>query len=78
MEDWDNQMCSLFNKVVVIIIIIIILKSMHKYRSSGLDKSVQDLKSQSRPTSKVFVYKIEVNPIHTVLKYGDYYDIMDR
>ena len=29
-------------------------------------------------TRKVFVYKIQVNPIHTILKYGDYYDIMDR
>ena len=25
---------------------------------------------QSRPTRKVFVYKIQVNPIHTTLKYG--------
>ena len=22
----------------------------------------------------MFVYKIQVNPIHTILKYGDYYD----
>ena len=36
------------------------------------------LKSQLRPTRKVFVYKIQVNPIHTVLKYGNYYDFMDR
>ena len=27
---------------------------------------------------RVFVYKIQVNPIHTILKYGDYYDFMDR
>ena len=27
---------------------------------------------------KVFVYKIKVNPIHTILKYGDYHDFMDR
>ena len=27
---------------------------------------------------KGVVYKIEVNPIHTILKYGDYYDFMDR
>ena len=32
------------------------------------------LKSQKRPPRKVFVYKIQVNPIHTILKYGDYYD----
>ena len=25
----------------------------------------------------MFVYKIQVNPIHTILKYGDYYDFMD-
>ena len=36
------------------------------------------LKSQKRPTRKVFVYKIKVNLIHTILKYGDYYDFMDR
>ena len=28
--------------------------------------------------SKVFVYKIQVNSIPTILKYGDYYDFMDR
>ena len=27
---------------------------------------------------KMFVYKTQVNPIHTILKYGDYYDFMDR
>ena len=27
---------------------------------------------------KEFVYKIKVNPIHTILKYGDYPDFMDR
>ena len=36
------------------------------------------LKSQQRPTRKVFVYKIQVNAIYTILKYGDYYDFMDR
>ena len=24
----------------------------------------------------MFVYKIQVNPIHTILKYGDYYNFM--
>ena len=33
------------------------------------------LKSQLRSTRKVFVYKIQVNPIHTILKYGDYHDL---
>ena len=33
------------------------------------------VKSQYWPTGKVFVYKIQVNPIHTILKYGDYYDL---
>ena len=27
---------------------------------------------------KEFVYKIKANPIHTILKYGDYHDLMDR
>ena len=36
------------------------------------------LKSQWRPTRKVFVYKIQVIPNHTILKYGDCYDFMDR
>ena len=36
------------------------------------------LKSQYQLTRKVFVYKIQVNPIHTILKYGEYYDFMDR
>ena len=36
-----------------------------------------DLKSQWRPTGRVFVYKIQVNPVHTILKYGIYYDFMD-
>ena len=36
------------------------------------------LKSQKRPARKAFVYKIQVNAIHTILKYGDYYDFMDR
>ena len=44
----------------------------------GLSNSLYSLKSQSQPTRKVFVYKIQVNPIHTTLKYGDYYDFMDR
>ena len=26
----------------------------------------------------MFVYKIEVNPIHTILEYGDYYDFKDK
>ena len=35
------------------------------------------LKSQKRPTRKVFLYKIQVNPIHTILKYGNYNDFID-
>ena len=27
---------------------------------------------------KGVVYKTQVNPIYTILKYGDYYDFMDR
>ena len=36
------------------------------------------LKSQQQPTVKMFAYKIQVNPIYTILKYDDYYDFMDR
>ena len=39
---------------------------------------ITNLKSQKRPTVNVFVYKIQVNPIHTILKYGGYYDFMGR
>ena len=35
------------------------------------------LKSQLQPSIKVLVYKIQVNSIHTILKYGNYYDFMD-
>ena len=35
------------------------------------------LKSQYRPTRVVFVYKIHANPIHTITKYGNYYDFTD-
>ena len=36
------------------------------------------LKAPIAANKKEFVYKIEVNPIHTILKYGDYHDFMDR
>ena len=39
---------------------------------------MSDLKSQQRPTRAMFVYRIPLNPIHTILKYGDYHDFMDR
>ena len=45
---------------------------------STMFSTLLGLKSQQRPTRKVFVYKIQVNPIHTILKYGNYYDFMDR
>ena len=48
------------------------------WKGDVLVESIYSLKSHLRPTGKVFVYKIQVNPIHTILKYGDYYDIMDR
>ena len=41
-------------------------------------RKYNELKSQQRPTRQVFVYEIQVNLIHTVLKYGSYYDFMDR
>ena len=36
----------------------------------GLEKKFQrtNLKSQKRPSRTMFVYKIQVNPIHTILK----------
>ena len=36
------------------------------------------LKSQERPSRTKFVYKIQVNPIHTILKYGVYDDFINR
>ena len=33
---------------------------------------------QKRPSRTMFVYKIQVNPIHAILQYGIYYDYMDR
>ena len=36
------------------------------------------LKSEYRPSRMMFVYKIQVNTIDTILKYGIYYDFMDR
>ena len=38
----------------------------------------KELKTQKRPSRKMFVFKIQVDPIHTILKYGIYYDFMDR
>ena len=38
----------------------------------------KSLKSQQQPTRRVFVYKIQVSPFHTILRYGNYYDFMDR
>ena len=38
----------------------------------------EESKSQQLPSRTMFVYKIQVNPIHTVSKYGIYYDFMDR
>ena len=36
------------------------------------------LKVPIAANKKEFVYKIQVNPIHTILKYGDYHDFKDR
>ena len=33
-----------------------------------------DIKVPIAPNWKGVCYKIQVNPIHTILKYGDYYD----
>ena len=54
----------------------------HFHRETTVDPFLQNfakgLESQQRPTRKVFVYKIQVHPVHTILKYGDYYDYMDN
>ena len=34
------------------------------------DTKFYPLKSQVRPTRKVFIYKIQVNLIHTIIKYS--------
>ena len=47
-------------------------------RTIKVYKIIFSLKSQQRPTVKMFVYKIQVNPIHTILKYGDRYDFKER
>ena len=36
------------------------------------------LKVPIAANQKEFVYKMKLNPIHTILKYGDYHDFMDR
>ena len=36
------------------------------------------LKVPMAANKKEFVYKTKVNPIHTILKCGDYHDFMDR
>ena len=46
--------------------------------ASGLDKNGDASSPNSTQLIKVFVYKTQVNPIHTILKYGDYYNSMDR
>ena len=49
----------------------------HIFNSNRKHKR-KHIKFQTAPTIKVFVYKIQVNPNNTILKYGDYYDFMDR
>ena len=41
-------------------------------------KSNQGVKVPIAANLKEFVYKMKVNPIHTIIKYGDYHDFMDR
>ena len=40
-------------------------------------ESQENVKVPIAANRKAFVYKIQVNPINTTLKYGDYYDFMD-
>ena len=45
----------------------------------GHDSDTLTIEPSGRgPTRKMIVYKIQVNPIHAILKYGDCYDFMDR
>ena len=50
----------------------------HKENKQIKHELPQILKSPLRPTRKMFVYKIQVNPFHTILKYRNYYEFMDR
>ena len=47
----------------------------NKIRPSFGNCNGVNLTSQWRPTRTMFVYKIQINPIHTILKYGKYYDL---
>ena len=40
---------------------------MYKLKKLTFKTKMAVLKSQYRPTRRVFVYKIQVNPIHTIL-----------
>ena len=50
---------------------------MSKYSGSG-PYSPTVLKVPIAPNYKGVVYSIQVDLIHTILKYGDYYVFMDR
>ena len=52
--------------------------SFHRALINSKKKKSFRLKSPYRPAIQVFVYKIQVNPIHTILNYGDCYDFIDR
>ena len=81
---WRNGQDSMQWKQVYIIILCALLNKVamnmrvSRFLLTGLLDGVYSLKSQWRPTRKVFVYKIQVNPIHTILNYGNYYDFINR
>ena len=59
---------------------------MHYYVVMGLKNAIAKISSNNRVIFfhcvkvpiKIFVYKIQVYLIHTILRYGDYNDFMDR
>ena len=73
-------MLSTLLKTEIIIYVTFILSSANAFNFDKINflSSGNGLKSQQRPTRKVFVYKIQVNPIHAIFKYGNHYDFMDR
>ena len=49
-----------------------------KFKEAENDNWNVAIKVPIAANEKGIVYKIQVNPIHTIFKYGDYFDFMDR
>ena len=52
-------------------------KNIPSYNATTL-KIYPGLKVLIAADKKEFIYKRKVNPIHTILKYGDYHNFLDR